>query len=73
MTEAMTEARKSLTIKRHANEQRFDPAAAACLTHDGLAQRLRDDEDFVIIESETGEDISGAVPKQIIVERGRHG
>ena len=34
---------------------------------------VEDDEDFVVIDAETGEDITRSVLKQIIVERRRHG
>jgi polyhydroxyalkanoate synthesis repressor PhaR len=73
MTEAMTEAGTPLRIKRYAGKRLYDPAAGAYLTLDDLAQRVRGDEDFTVTEAATGEDITGAVLKQIIVERGRHG
>ena len=38
-----------------------------------LAHLVEDDEDFVVTEAETGEDITRSVLKQIIVERRRHG
>ena len=69
----MTEAGTPLTIKRYAGKRLYDPAAGAYLTLGELAQRVRDDEDIIITEAETGEDITGTVLKQIIVELGRHG
>ena len=69
----MTEAGKPLIIKRYAGRRLYDPAAGAYLALDDLGLLVEDDEDFVVIEAETGEDITGSVLKQIIVERKRHG
>ena len=69
----MTEAGTPLIVKRYAGKRLYDPAAGAYLTLDDLAQRVEDDEDFVVTEAETGEDITRSVLHQIIVERRRHG
>jgi len=69
----MTEAGTPLLVKRYAGKRLYDPAAAAYLTLDDLAQRVESDEDFIVTEAETGEDITRSVLKQIIVERRRHG
>ncbi len=63
-----TAARQTICRKRL-----YDPAAGAYLTLDDLALLAEDDEDFAVTEAETGEDITGSVLKQIIVERRRHG
>ena len=69
----MTEAGTPLIIKRYANRRLYDPAARAYRTLGDLALLVDDDEDFVVVEAETGGDITGSVLKQIIVERKRHG
>ena len=69
----MTAAGTPLIVKRYAGRRLYDPAAGAYLTLDDLAQRVEEDEDFVVTEAETGEDITRSVLKQIIVERKRHG
>lgn len=69
----MTEAGTPLIVKRYAGQRLYDPAAGSYLTLDDLAQWVQDDEDFVVTEAETGEDITRSVLKQIIVERKRHG
>jgi polyhydroxyalkanoate synthesis repressor PhaR len=69
----MTEAGKALTIKRYAGRRLYDPAAGAYLALGDLALLVEDDEDFIVVEAETGEDITGSVLKQIIVERKHHG
>jgi len=69
----MTEAGTPLIIKRYAGTRLYDPAAGVYLTLDDLAQRLDDDEEFIVTEAATGQDITRSVLKQIIVERRRHG
>jgi polyhydroxyalkanoate synthesis repressor PhaR len=69
----MAEAGTPLIVKRYAGQRLYEPAAGVYLTLADLAQRLDDDEDFIVTEAETGEDITRLVLKQIIVERRRHG
>jgi polyhydroxyalkanoate synthesis repressor PhaR len=69
----MTEAGTPLIVKQYVGKRLYDPAAGAYLTLDDLARLVEDDEDFVVTEAETGEDITRSVLKQIIVERRRHG
>jgi polyhydroxyalkanoate synthesis repressor PhaR len=70
----MTEAGTPLIVKRYAGKRLYDAVAGSYLTLDDLAQRVEDDDDdFVVTEAETGEDITRSVLKQIIVERKRHG
>ena len=44
----MTEAGTPLLVKRYAGKRLYDPAAAAYLTLDDLAQRVESDEDFIV-------------------------
>ena len=69
----MTEAGTPLIVKRYAGKRLYDAVAGLYLSHDDLAQRVADDDDLVVTEAETGEDITRSVLKQIIVERKRHG
>ena len=69
----MTEAGTPLIVKRYAGTRLYDAVAGSYLSLDDLAQRVEDDDDFVVTEAETGEDITRSVLKQIIVERKRHG
>jgi polyhydroxyalkanoate synthesis repressor PhaR len=69
----MTEAGTPLIIKRYAGTRLYDSAAGAYVTLADLAQWVEDDEDLIVTEAETGEDITRSVLKQIIVERRRHG
>jgi polyhydroxyalkanoate synthesis repressor PhaR len=69
----MIEAGTPLIVRRYAGKRLYDAVAGAYLTLDDLAQRVEDNDDFVVAEAETGEDITRSVLKQIIVERKRHG
>ena len=57
----MTEAGTPLVIKQYANRRLYDPAAGAYRTLGDLALLVEDDEGFIVIEAETGEDITGSV------------
>jgi polyhydroxyalkanoate synthesis repressor PhaR len=69
----MTEAGTPLIIKRYAGKRLYDPAAGAYVTFDDLTRPIEDDQNFVVTEAATGEDITRSVLKQIIVEPRRHG
>jgi polyhydroxyalkanoate synthesis repressor PhaR len=60
-------------IKRYAGSRLYDPGAAAYVTLAGLADMVEDQEDFTVIDAGTGEDVTQAVLKEIIVEHRRHG
>jgi polyhydroxyalkanoate synthesis repressor PhaR len=60
-------------IKRYGGGRLYDPAAAAYVTLDDLASMVEDDEDFVVMEAGTGEDVTRSMLNQIIVGRRRHG
>ena len=69
----MAKAETPLIIKRYAGSRLYDPGAACYVTLEDLADRVEDEEDFVVTDAETGEDITQSVLKRIIVERRRHG
>jgi polyhydroxyalkanoate synthesis repressor PhaR len=62
-----------VTIKRYANQRLYNAGAACYITLEDLAGMVEDDEDFVVYDARTGDDITRSVLKQIIVERRRHG
>ena len=62
-----------VVIKRYAGIRLYQPSAGAYLTLGDLAAMVEDDEDFVVIEAESGDGVTPSVLKQIIVERGSHG
>ena len=62
-----------VVIKRYANRRLYNPAAGSYVSIDGLGALVEDEEDFVVYDVNTGDDITHVVLKQIIVERARHG
>ena len=71
----MATTAEPVVIKRYAGHRLYAPANGAYLTLDELAAMVEDDEDFVVTEAATGEDITRSVLRKIIVEveRGNHG
>ncbi|MGZ3350825.1 MAG: polyhydroxyalkanoate synthesis regulator DNA-binding domain-containing protein [Xanthobacteraceae bacterium] len=62
-----------VVIKRYANRRLYNPAGGSYVSIDDLGALVEDEEDFVVYDVNTGDDITHVVLKQIIVERARHG
>jgi polyhydroxyalkanoate synthesis repressor PhaR len=62
-----------VVIKRYANRRLYNPAAGSYVSIDDVGALVEDEEDFVVYDVNTGDDITHVVLKQIIVERARHG
>jgi polyhydroxyalkanoate synthesis repressor PhaR len=60
-------------IKRYANRRLYHPAAASYVTLGDLAGMVEDEEDFVVRDAQTGEDITVSILKQIISGHAHHG
>ncbi len=69
----MSEAIQGSLIKRYANRRLYDAACARYVSIEELSGRVERDEDFVVVDAGTGEDITRSVLKAIIVARGKHG
>ncbi len=61
-----------VTINRCANRQ-LDHPAGRYMSLDGLTGMVDDDEDFVILDITSGEDITRSILQQIIPGRAKHG
>ena len=61
-----------VTIKRYANRRLYHPAGRY-MSLDDLAGMVDDDEDFVILDMQSGEDITRSILQQIIPGRAKHG
>ena len=64
---------RPVLIKQYAGRRFYRPAAGAYLTLDDLAGMVEDEEDFTVLEAESGVDITSTVLKQIIRKRALHG
>jgi PHB/PHA accumulation regulator DNA-binding domain len=62
-----------VVIKQYAGRRLYSPAAGGYLTIGDLGAMVEDEEEFVVYDAKTGENITHFVLKQIIVERARHG
>ena len=60
--------KKPITIKKYANRRLYNTATSSYVTLDHLAQMVKQNEEFVVYDAKTGEDITRAVLTQIIVE-----
>jgi polyhydroxyalkanoate synthesis repressor PhaR len=64
---------ETVTIKQYGHRRLYHPAAGCYVTLDDLGAMVEDEEDFVVYDAQTGDDITHSVLKQIIVQRARHG
>jgi polyhydroxyalkanoate synthesis repressor PhaR len=69
----MATSERPVLIKKYGNMRLYRPDAASYVTLSDLAGMVEDEEDFVVCEAATGEDITRSVLKQIIIERAAHG
>ena len=69
----MAQSEEPITIKKYANRRLYNPVAGSYVTIKDLGALVEDEEDFVVYDANTGDDITHTVLKQIIVERARHG
>jgi polyhydroxyalkanoate synthesis repressor PhaR len=57
-----------ITIKKYANRRLYNTASSSYVTLDHLCRMVKDNQDFVVYDAKTGEDITRSVLTQIIVE-----
>ena len=69
----MAPSEQPVVIKKYPTQRLYRPALGAYVTLDGLAAMVEEDEDFVVLEAKTGEDVTPAIFKQIIRQRVFHG
>jgi polyhydroxyalkanoate synthesis repressor PhaR len=60
---------KPIIIKKYANRRLYNTDTSTYVTLDDLASMVRSENDFVVFDAKTGEDLTHAVPTQIIVEQ----
>ncbi|HUG45273.1 MAG TPA: polyhydroxyalkanoate synthesis repressor PhaR [Sphingomicrobium sp.] len=62
-----------VTIKKYANRRLYDTESSSYITLDRLAEMVREGREFEVIDAKTGEDITGHVLTQIIVDEDARG
>jgi len=68
----MAHLAEPVTIKRYANRRFYHPAGRY-VSLDDIASMAEDDEDFVVRDAQSGEDITRLTLQQIITGRRNHG
>ncbi len=69
----MAKSVEPVTIKKYGNQRLYNPGMGSYVTLEDLAAMVEDDENFVVFEAKTGEDITHSILKQILFERAKHG
>jgi len=60
---------KVVTIKKYANRRLYNTKTSSYVTLDHLAEMIKKNENFIVIDAKTGEDLTCPVLTQIIVEQ----
>ncbi len=68
MAEKNDNADGPIIIKKYANRRLYNTAKSSYVTLDHLAQMVRDEQDFVVNDAKSGEDITRGVLAQIIFD-----
>lgn len=69
MTQSNPEGGARTVIKKYANRRLYNTATSSYVTLDHLCDMVKSDEDFVVYDAKTGEDITRSVLTQIIFEQ----
>lgn len=68
MSDSSPPPKTPITIKKYANRRLYNTATSSYVTLDHLSQMVKANDDFVVFDAKTGEDITRSVLTQIIVE-----
>jgi polyhydroxyalkanoate synthesis repressor PhaR len=69
----MASPQQPIILKLYPNRRLYNPAMGSYVSLDDLGAMVEDDEDFVVREAKTGEDVTRSILKQIILGRANHG
>ncbi len=69
----MAKDKAPTTIKKYANRRLYNTGTSTYVTLEDLADMLKRDEDFVVVDAKSGEDITRSVLTQIIFEQENKG
>ena len=69
----MAKDKTPITIKKYANRRLYKTGTSTYVTLEDLAAMLKNDDDFVVVDAKTGEDITRSVLTQIIFEQENKG
>ena len=69
----MAKSSGKATIKKYANRRLYDTESSTYITLDRLAEMIRENREFEVVDAKTGEDITRHVLTQIIVDEEARG
>ena len=69
----MAKSSGKVTIKKYANRRLYDTESSTYITLDKLAQMVRENREFEVLDAKTGDDITRQVLTQIIVDEEARG
>ena len=69
----MARIEEPITIKRYDNSRLYNASAGSYVSLQDIADMVEDDDEFIVRDAKSGEDITTIVLKQIIAERVHHG
>jgi polyhydroxyalkanoate synthesis regulator protein len=69
----MATSEHSVLIKQYGGGRLYRPGTGSYMTLDDLAVMVEDEENFVVCEARTGEDITATILRRIILQRATHG
>ena len=69
----MAKSSDKVTIKKYANRRLYDTESSSYITLDRLAEMVREQREFEVVDAKTGEDITRQVLTQIIVDEEARG
>ena len=69
----MSATGQPISIRRYGASRLYHPAEGRYVSLEELGSMIEDDEDFVVCDAKSGNDITALILKQIITERAHHG
>jgi polyhydroxyalkanoate synthesis repressor PhaR len=69
----MSRNKQATVIKKYANRRLYNTGTSTYVTLDDLGEMVKSEEDFIVIDAKTGEDITRSVLTQIIFEQENKG
>ncbi len=63
----------AITIKKYANRRLYNTSTSSYITLDDLAQMVRENVEFVVVDAKSGDDITHSILTQIIMDEEANG
>ncbi len=73
MAKAKSDGDDPITIKKYANRRLYNTGTSSYITLDDLAEMVRDDVEFQVVDAKSGEDITHSILTQIIMDEEANG